>query len=70
MSKYIDNLVSLSVGIRTPSEKTENMMGPRLSTHKAIAPGAEQLAVYSEHWSFRMSALVSHASNINTSTQR
>jgi hypothetical protein len=31
--KYVDNLVSLSAGLRTPSEKTENMVSPRLSTH-------------------------------------
>jgi hypothetical protein len=34
MSKYIDNLVSL---------KTENMMGPRLSTHKAMAQVLNQV---------------------------
>ena len=43
MSKYIDNLVSLSAGLRTPSEKTENMMSPRLSTHKAIAQVSKQV---------------------------
>ena len=37
MSKYINNLVSLYEGLRTPSEKTHDMIGPRLSTHKTIA---------------------------------
>jgi hypothetical protein len=27
MSKYIDNVASLSAGLRTPSERAENMMG-------------------------------------------
>jgi hypothetical protein len=44
-SKYIDNLVSLSAGLRTPSEKTENMRGPRLSTRKAMAQVLNQHAV-------------------------
>jgi hypothetical protein len=37
MSKYADNLVSLSSRLGTPSEKIENMKVQELSTHKAMA---------------------------------